>query len=365
MVLDQNTEELHQSAARRPGLGNNRQGSSNRAALKEQVWGVAVVQVSKVDETELDAVPNGMSGYEAVVAKTYFPMTFSKFGPAGDFHSKACSGRIGPIVMSRMYATGGYCGRRRLDQGGADAVILALSEQGTLFFQGKRAAATRTGSLILLNANQPLEVLQEHTQQSLAMLLPARRLATDLGSLDDFCLLPVDSSVGAPSVLREMMLCYWRQRADIDPRVANEMLSPVSQLIGAAFREVASCRAIGSLPAQAHFLRARDLVMENLSNAELCAQFIADRLGISKSYLFAIMKTANTTLGRFILEARLERARQLLEFPATRKRSISEIAFSVGFQELAHFSRRFTQRFGKSPKAFRTQVCANSGAKSA
>jgi transcriptional regulator GlxA family with amidase domain len=36
--------------------------------------------------------------------------------------------------------------------------------------------------------------------------------------------------------------------------------------------------------------------------------------------------------------------------------SISEIAFSVGFHELPHFSRCFSKRYGESPRAFRTGV---------
>jgi AraC-like DNA-binding protein len=46
----------------------------------------------------------------------------------------------------------------------------------------------------------------------------------------------------------------------------------------------------------------------------------------------------------------------MLGDPALKTRTISEIAFSIGFQELSHFSRRFTQRFGRSPRAYRTQA---------
>ena len=80
---------------------------------------------------------------------------------------------------------------------------------------------------------------------------------------------------------------------------------------------------------------------------------IAAALGISRSYLFMVMNAADTTLGRFVLEQRLQRASQMLGDPGVQCRTISEIAFSLGFQDLSHFSRRFTARFGRSPRAYR------------
>ena len=34
-------------------------------------------------------------------------------------------------------------------------------------------------------------------------------------------------------------------------------------------------------------------------------------------------------------------------------RSITDIAFSVGFNDLSYFSRAFAERFGMSPRSFR------------
>jgi len=74
-----------------------------------------------------------------------------------------------------------------------------------------------------------------------------------------------------------------------------------------------------------------------------------------------VMNAADTTLGRFVLDQRLQRAGQMLSDPGMRGRMISEIAFSLGFQDLSHFSRRFTAKFGRSPRAYRAgaEVCAS------
>ena len=72
-----------------------------------------------------------------------------------------------------------------------------------------------------------------------------------------------------------------------------------------------------------------------------------------------VMNAADTTLGRFVIDQRLQRAGQILSDPGTRCRTISEIAFSLGFQELSHFSRRFTTKFGRSPRAYRASAHAS------
>ncbi len=51
-----------------------------------------------------------------------------------------------------------------------------------------------------------------------------------------------------------------------------------------------------------------------------------------------------------ISELRLERAAALLEKQAV---SVSEAAYAVGYDSVSHFSRRFKERFGKSPSLWR------------
>ena len=56
---------------------------------------------------------------------------------------------------------------------------------------------------------------------------------------------------------------------------------------------------------------------------------------------------------KWILDKRLEGVAENLRIPALLGRSITEIAFSWGFNDLSHFSRAVRAKFGASPKAFR------------
>ncbi len=54
----------------------------------------------------------------------------------------------------------------------------------------------------------------------------------------------------------------------------------------------------------------------------------------------------HTSPGKWLTQKRLEHARLLLE---TSQKSVGEIAFVSGFENLSHFSRVFKEKYGKSP----------------
>lgn len=307
-----------------------------------------------MQEPELQSVPNGLAGYEAIVARTYFPMRFSRVAGSQRFQSRSAGVRIGPALLTRLYADGAYRGCVETGRCARDApYVLNLAESGGCEFHGVREARTQPGDFILLDASRPFEVMQPTAGQSLALLIPAPILASHCARPSDLALRPVPSTTGVPALLRDLLLGCWRQRHNLAPAAASELLGATAQMIGAAFRGARPLPESGTRASQLHFLRIRDVVVQHLVSPDLGPAFVAARLGMSKSHVFSVMHAAGTTLGRFILETRLERARQLLRHPSDVQSSIASIGYAVGFQEAAHFSRRFSDRYGESPRAYR------------
>ncbi len=85
---------------------------------------------------------------------------------------------------------------------------------------------------------------------------------------------------------------------------------------------------------------------ENFGLPELCKQS-----GMSRSQLFRKLKavTGKSTT-HFIRSFRLAKAKALLE---SSDKTISEIAFEVGFSSANYFTRSFTEAYGVSPKSYR------------
>ena len=104
-------------------------------------------------------------------------------------------------------------------------------------------------------------------------------------------------------------------------------------------------------PADESFLaRVQALVEERLGDPELSVGALADALGCDRSYLLRKLRSlTGEAPSALIRSLRLQRAEQLLRDGAG---PVSEIAYSVGFKSVAHFSNAFHERYGERPSAF-------------
>ena len=81
---------------------------------------------------------------------------------------------------------------------------------------------------------------------------------------------------------------------------------------------------------------------------------------MSVRQLYKTCAAAGLSLEQWIIDQRLETARTVLASPAGRHRSIAATALACGFADPSHFSRRFRDAFGMSPRDW--QQVARSGA---
>ena len=108
---------------------------------------------------------------------------------------------------------------------------------------------------------------------------------------------------------------------------------------------------IASNPTDNAFLqKMNQLIEDNLSNSELNVSFLAEQLNISRSGLFAKMKTlADVTPNEMIQIMRLKKAALLLK---DGHYQVGEVGYMVGFSNPSYFSKCFQKQFGITPGAF-------------
>ena len=102
--------------------------------------------------------------------------------------------------------------------------------------------------------------------------------------------------------------------------------------------------------------RVKTYVTKNLDNPELTLAAIAQANKISLRYLHWLFESTNNTANEYILEERLARCRRDLMNPLMLERTIADIAFSWGFNDPTHFSRRFKGLYGQCPSELRTDA---------
>ena len=95
-------------------------------------------------------------------------------------------------------------------------------------------------------------------------------------------------------------------------------------------------------------------ISANLADREaLRVEALAARHGVTPRYIHKLFEHEPTTYSQLVVRSRLRRAAQLLRDPRPPGRSISAIAFEVGFGDLSYFNRTFRQTYGMTPSQAR------------
>jgi acetamidase/formamidase/AraC-like DNA-binding protein len=110
-------------------------------------------------------------------------------------------------------------------------------------------------------------------------------------------------------------------------------------------------------PAQAAlFARVCRSIDARLGDSSLSLASIAQQERVSSRYLQKLFEAAGQSFSAYLKSRRLERCRAELLDPLCAKMSISDICFRWGFNDPAHFSRTFRERYRTSPRAFRHEA---------
>ena len=99
-----------------------------------------------------------------------------------------------------------------------------------------------------------------------------------------------------------------------------------------------------------YFSQIKNYIDQNYHN-NIDIQSIADQLNINRSYLSVLFKkNIGLSPKKYMMDVRMKRASQLL---FATKMTINEIAFSVGYNDQATFSKAFKNYFLLTPSQYR------------
>ena len=146
------------------------------------------------------------------------------------------------------------------------------------------------------------------------------------------------------------------------PFTPKELLVQIQQLISSrdVLRRKYAAEAFTLTPSeespdldQVFLHKVISLIQDHYQNPDLDLTTICKDLGMSRSQLHKKLKgLTGKSITHFLRSYRLAKAReQILSSKAT----ITEIAYSTGFNDPAYFSRVFVKEFGCSPSKMKTQ----------
>ena len=162
----------------------------------------------------------------------------------------------------------------------------------------------------------------------------------------------LSARTGPGKVLRQVVGSLFDEFENLKPCTAADLTGLILDLVHMAVQDRARNNATSSAREMLHERMSR-FICRNLRDPDLSVDSIAAAFACSKRYVHKIFSGERQTVGELILCSRLERCRRDLADDTRSDQSITGIAFGWGFNNSAHFSRVFRERYGLSPSAYR------------
>lgn len=138
----------------------------------------------------------------------------------------------------------------------------------------------------------------------------------------------------------------------IDRATVDTALPSANKLLAATFDRILTTQ-LGELVAEDLVTRCRAHLLQHLTSGEPSEADTARALGLSRRSMQRRLNEQGWSYKRVVDDTRAELARRYLADPA---KSLTEIAFLLGFSEQSAFSRAFRRWRGESPTAHRSRL---------
>jgi len=245
----------------------------------------------------------------------------------------------------------------RIDRAGtcSYAFLLLLDGTARLNHYGLRSTLS-AGDFVLMNSAAPVELdLLTEAKMVLLRVTPGD-LRAYLPSCEHMCGRPLRACEGISQGTAELtQSVLGLLEAGLEPHFRQRIGRNLLDTLATAFAIVLDRERRSSPIICDRNARVRLYIERNLRNPELKPSTIAASLRISPRYLRAIFVAGRETVSAYILRRRLEECARDLADPGLGQLSITEIAFSWGFNSGPHFTRSFRDRFCKTPREHRAR----------
>jgi len=236
-----------------------------------------------------------------------------------------------------------------------DFFLVSIQTAGNgMVRQDGRAAILKPGDFALYDSTRPYELLFREGFEQIVLKLPGERLRDRVRETQALTATTVSGREGAGHLLIGMIRTLKDDVDTLQPASALAVANGVLNILVAGLQALphASQSAPTDL-ASYHLARIKALIDSHLSDPALGVASIAGRIGLSAGHVHRLFKAEAIPLSQYIWSRRLEACSRDLLDPRLAEKSVSAIAYSRGFNDAAHFSRAFRERFGCAPRDWR------------
>jgi AraC-like DNA-binding protein len=222
------------------------------------------------------------------------------------------------------------------------------------FEQGSKKVVLSPLEWSIYDTKQPYRVSVPNGTETLLALVPRENVVTQRIHLDRVLMRKFSGRAGMAKLALQFMISAFDELPVIAPGAEWEIAGALANLIRLSMLAASEIQSEISLP-QVWRDRIKSHIVRYLRDPELSIDQIAAALNCTKRYVHKVFQAESTSVSEWILRLRLARCREDLRNPARSRNSITEIAYSWGFNNPAHFSKAFEDEYHVSPSCFRME----------
>ncbi|MGE0802311.1 MAG: helix-turn-helix domain-containing protein [Lautropia sp.] len=294
-----------------------------------------------------------------LVCDTYVQLECEVLGQQGTIDGEIVSDRLAMLELSRVTATAQRVRRTpgRIARASEDYFLVSIQTRGRgVVSQDGRDALLAPGDFALYDSTRPYTLTFDANFQQHVLMLPGPVLRTMVRETERLTATRVGGERGAGHLMISMISTLAADLGTLAPESADAVANSVVQILVAGLSALPAARrpALSQLTTY-HRERIRAAVRARLRDPGFDVGELARMLRVSPSTLHRVWDGEACSLSDWIRAERLDAAHRDLCDPAQARRSISEVAFGCGFNDAAHFSRAFRDRFGCAPRELRSR----------
>lgn len=244
----------------------------------------------------------------------------------------------------------------------ADVVLLVLGVSGRAeLTQADRTTTLTRGSLSIVDSSRPYEVSVPRGWKAIWLKVPRKMMETRLFTYADWLGRSVSTEEGLAYAAGRMLHACLHASRMIGGAEARFLAGQVLDLAASAFASADTDNQTAdgrSRHTEGIVNRVTRFIDENLQNSELGPALLSRACGVSERYLRQLFASRGMTMTSAIRARRLEECRRMLNAVGRRSPTVTEIAFSMGFENISSFNRAFKNHFGMTPRQARQQDAA-------
>lgn len=275
-------------------------------------------------------------------------------GPDCPFHGQVTVARFKDSAVADVVASA-HRVLRRTSTGRSERYLKVLWQLGgaTRLQHSRRTSVIGAGQWAVYDTSRPYAFEATDGSHFQMVLIPISELQRRGLSLVESCLGMPLQRTGMVEVARSALAGLLAGDVDICTQGQSVLQDSILALLGAAVSNVASAQDREERLTNRRLELVHRYIDGHFTRTTLRADEVAAACGLSRRTLYLLFRSNGMTPHTYIMQRRLDRARELLQ-AVNERRTLTEIAFELGFADLSHFSRAFSARYGMSPSMWRS-----------